>query len=75
MEVDFWRMVVVTPQRELRLVAEMKLPGDGVLGFRLRETDPGATELTQTAHFLPAVSAGWRTGRSPRPFIGWSSPA
>jgi len=57
-EVDFWRAVVVTPQRELRLVAEMKLPGDGVLGFRLRETDPGATELTQTAHFLPRGLGG-----------------
>lgn len=52
-EVDFWRVVSATPERELRLLAEMKLPGDGVLSFRLRETDPGTTELTQTAQFLP----------------------
>jgi len=58
MEVDFWRVVVVTPHWELRLVAEMKLPGDGVLSFLLRETNPGNTELTQTAHFLPRGLGG-----------------
>ncbi|MBP2689809.1 MAG: hypothetical protein H6Q83_1996, partial [Deltaproteobacteria bacterium] len=57
-EVDFWRVLSVTPQRELRLVAEMKLPGDGVLSFLLRETNPGTTELTQTAHFLPRGLGG-----------------
>ena len=57
-EVDFWRVVSMTPQRELRLVAEMKVPGDGVLSFRLRETDPGTTELTQSAHFLPRGLGG-----------------
>ena len=57
-EVDFWRVVSVTPHRELRLLAEMKLPGDGVLSFRLRETDPGVTQLTQTAQFLPRGLGG-----------------
>jgi hypothetical protein len=57
-EVDFWRVVSVTPQRELRLLAEMKLPGDGVLSFRLRETGPGTTQLTQTAQFLPRGLGG-----------------
>jgi uncharacterized protein YbjT (DUF2867 family) len=57
-EVDFWRVVSVTPRRELRLLAEMKLPGDGVLSFRLRETDPGTTQLTQTAQFLPRGLGG-----------------
>jgi hypothetical protein len=57
-EVYFWRAVSVTPQRELRLVAEMKLPGDCVLSFRLRETDTGTTELTQTAQFLPRGLGG-----------------
>ncbi|MBP2676620.1 MAG: a2 family oxidoreductase [Deltaproteobacteria bacterium] len=57
-EIDFWRAVSVTPRRELRLVAEMKLPGDGVLSFRLRETEPGTTELTQTAQFLPRGLGG-----------------
>jgi uncharacterized protein YbjT (DUF2867 family) len=57
-EVDFWRVVSVTPRRELRLLAEMKLPGEGVLSFRLRETDPGTTQLTQTAQFLPRGLGG-----------------
>jgi uncharacterized protein YbjT (DUF2867 family) len=57
-EVDFWRVVSVTPRRELRLLAEMKLPGDGILSFRLRETDPGTTQLTQTAQFLPRGLGG-----------------
>ena len=56
--VDFWRVVSVTPQRELRLLAEMKLPGEGVLAFRLRKTEPGTTELTQTAQFIPRGLGG-----------------
>ena len=57
-EVDFWRVVSVTPQQELRLLAEMKLPGEGVLSFRLRETEPGTTQLTQTVQFLPRGLGG-----------------
>jgi uncharacterized protein YbjT (DUF2867 family) len=57
-EIDSWRVVSVTPQRELRLLAEMKLPGEGVLSFRLRETDPGTTQLTQTVQFLPRGLGG-----------------
>jgi uncharacterized protein YbjT (DUF2867 family) len=57
-EVDFWRVASVTPRRELRLLAEMKLPGEGLLAFRLRETDPGTTQLTQTAQFLPRGLGG-----------------
>jgi uncharacterized protein YbjT (DUF2867 family) len=57
-EIDFWRVVSVTPQRELRLVAEIKLPGEGLLSFRLRETDPGTTQLTQTVQFLPRGLGG-----------------
>ena len=57
-EVDFWRAVSVTPLRELRLLAEMKLPGEGLLSFRLRETSPGTTQLTQTAQFIPRGLGG-----------------
>jgi uncharacterized protein YbjT (DUF2867 family) len=57
-EVDFWRVVSVTPRRELRLLAEMRLPGEGVLSFRLRETGPGTTQLTQTAQFIPRGLGG-----------------
>jgi uncharacterized protein YbjT (DUF2867 family) len=57
-EVDFWRVATVTPRREVRLLAEMKLPGEGLLAFRLRETDPGITQLTQTAQFIPRGLGG-----------------
>jgi uncharacterized protein YbjT (DUF2867 family) len=50
---DFWRVVEVTRQQRLLLVAEMKLPGKATLEFRLEEIAPGQTMLQQIAHFLP----------------------
>jgi uncharacterized protein YbjT (DUF2867 family) len=49
---DFWRVTGVTRDRELRLRAEMKLPGDAELDFTL-VPDGGGTLLTQTARFKP----------------------
>ena len=37
----------------LMLAAEMKLPGEAVLSFRLKARDDGRTELQQIACFLP----------------------
>jgi len=47
---DFWRVAGVEPDRRLLLLAEMKLPGEAFLEFRI---EPGAarTRLTQTARF------------------------
>ena len=50
---DFWRVVEVTKPHWLLLVAEMKLPGEATLEFRLEEIAPGQTLLQQIAHFLP----------------------
>ena len=50
---DFWRVVEVSRQQRLLLVAEMKLPGKATLEFRLEEVAPGQTMLQQIAHFLP----------------------
>jgi uncharacterized protein YbjT (DUF2867 family) len=50
---DFWRVVRVTEPHRLLLVAEMRLPGEATLEFRLEETAPGQTMLQQVAHFLP----------------------
>ena len=50
---DFWRVVDVTRPHRLLLVAEMKLPGEATLEFRLEEVAPGQTMLQQVAHFLP----------------------
>lgn len=50
---DFWRVVAVEQPHYLLLSAEMKLPGEAVLSFTLKEWDDGRTELRQTARFLP----------------------
>jgi uncharacterized protein YbjT (DUF2867 family) len=50
---DFWRVASVERPRRLLLVAEMKLPGQAVLEFSLRQNGDGQTELRQTARFLP----------------------
>ncbi|BCR05579.1 NAD(P)-dependent oxidoreductase [Desulfuromonas versatilis] len=50
---DFWRVLAIEKPHRLLLVAEMKLPGEAVLEFRLGETKPGCTDLKQIARFLP----------------------
>jgi uncharacterized protein YbjT (DUF2867 family) len=50
---DFWRVVEVSKPYRLLLVAEMKLPGEATLEFRIEEVSPGKTMLKQSAHFLP----------------------
>lgn len=51
---DFWRVTGLEPDRALSLRAEMKVPGDALLEFRLEPRDEGTTtHLTQTARFLP----------------------
>jgi hypothetical protein len=50
---DFFRVLELEPARRLLLLAEMKLPGEATLEFRLAPKDPGLTELTQISRFLP----------------------
>ncbi len=50
---DFWRVVDVQKPAYLMLSAEMKLPGEAVLSFRIKELDGGQVELQQIARFLP----------------------
>jgi uncharacterized protein YbjT (DUF2867 family) len=52
---DFWRVEVYEPNRQLRLFAEMKVPGRAWLEFRA-EPDGDGTLLQQTAEFEPD---GW----------------
>ena len=40
------------------LAAEMKLPGEATLEFRIEEIAPGQTLLKQSAHFLPRGITG-----------------
>lgn len=49
---DFWRVMAVESERKLLLVAEMKLPGEAWLEFRINQED-GSTEVRQIARFLP----------------------
>lgn len=53
--VDFWRVEAVEPNRRLRLVAEMKLPGRSWLEFEVT-AEGTSTTIQQTAIFDPL---GW----------------
>lgn len=55
---DFWRVLTVEPQKRLRLLAEMKLPGQAVLEFNLTPCEDGRCELSQTAWFAPRGLGG-----------------
>jgi uncharacterized protein YbjT (DUF2867 family) len=49
---DFWRVEALETDCLLRLRAEMRLPGDAWLQWRIEPDDAGAT-ITQTARFQP----------------------
>ncbi len=50
---DFWRVSDVETNSRLLLLAEMKLPGQAALEFRITEPREGVTAITQSARFLP----------------------
>jgi hypothetical protein len=50
--IDFWRVSAVEPNRVLQLSAEMKLPGDAWLEWRV-EDDATTRTLVQSAYFRP----------------------
>lgn len=56
-ELDFWRVVAIEENRRLILRAEMRLPGQALLDFRIElpgQGPPAArSRLIQTAWFLP----------------------
>ena len=54
---DFWRVESFEPDRRLRLLAEMKLPGRAWLEFTVEPDGVGAL-ITQTAVFDPRGLAG-----------------
>ena len=55
--VDFWRVEAYEPDRRLRLVAEMKLPGRAWLDFEVQPDGDGAM-IRQTAVFDPVGVLG-----------------
>lgn len=55
---DFWRVLAAEPGRRLKLVAEMKVPGEAVLELLLTECVDGTTEIRQSARFRPRGLSG-----------------
>lgn len=55
---DFWRVIDVSPEKRLRLLAEMKLPGEALLEFRLEALGEDRTVLEQFSRFRPKGLAG-----------------
>ncbi len=55
---DFFRVLELSPERRLLLLAEMKLPGEATLEFRLAPETGGETELAMVARFLPRGLGG-----------------
>ncbi len=51
--IDFWRVVDFEAGRRLLLHAEMKVPGDAWLEFRVEPQGPDRSTLIQTAYFRP----------------------
>jgi uncharacterized protein YbjT (DUF2867 family) len=56
--IDFWRVSAVTPGTLLQLSAEMRLPGEAWLEWRIEPDDREGTVLRQTAYFRPRGLAG-----------------
>lgn len=55
---DFWRVLASDPGRRLLLKAEMRLPGEALLEFKLSSQWENAVDLSMTAKFMPRGLAG-----------------
>jgi hypothetical protein len=66
--IDFWRVLAVEKPGSLTLAAEMKLPGEAFLCYRLKQLDNGQTELQQTSRFLPRGLCGILYWYAVKPF-------
>jgi uncharacterized protein YbjT (DUF2867 family) len=65
--VDFWRVVALEPQRFVKLRAEMLMPGEATLEWRLDSTVNGST-IRQSARFKPRGLLGRAYWYSIAPF-------
>lgn len=55
---DFWRVLDLQEKERLMLLAEMKVPGEAMLEFRLTSLGENRTELVQRSRFLPRGAWG-----------------
>jgi uncharacterized protein YbjT (DUF2867 family) len=67
---DFWRVVGIERDHALTLRAEMKLPGQALLDFRVEPRGDSACTLRQTALFEPRGLAGLMYWYAVLPFHG-----
>jgi hypothetical protein len=51
--VDFWRVLDVAPKERLLLLAEMKIPGEALLEFKIESIGDQYTDLEMLSRFLP----------------------
>ena len=65
---DFWRVYAVEPNKRLALIAEMKLPGQATLEFRIHPLGDNRTELEQIARFRPTGLSGIAYWKAVTPF-------
>lgn len=56
--IDFWRVEAYSVNEQLRLRAEMTLPGEAWLEFRVSSAGPGRTRIEQDSMFQPSGVAG-----------------
>ena len=56
---DFWRVEAAEEGQQLRLRAEMLVPGKAWLQFQVTSREDGASLLSQTAFFASKGLAGW----------------
>ncbi|MBI9081581.1 MAG: SDR family oxidoreductase [Pseudodesulfovibrio sp.] len=55
---DFWRILAVTPGERLLLKAEMRLPGEALLEFKIQTQWEKAVDLSMVAKFKPTGLRG-----------------
>ncbi len=67
---DFWRVVGVERDSRLELRAEMRVPGEATLEFRVAPDGEGTCELIQTARFKPKGLLGLMYWYAVLPFHG-----
>jgi len=65
---DFWRVIASEPGRRLLLLAEMRLPGEALLEFKLKSQWDNAVDLSMTAKFLPRGLLGILYWKAMYPF-------
>jgi hypothetical protein len=69
--IDFWRVLEVEPERRLVLFAEMKVPGEALLEFRITPQSDSTIELELLSRFLPRGLGGILYWYAFYPFHEW----